>query len=126
MALASASTFSGFGCEDSEWRRRTTKGVLPDGIEIWASLLSMFLCLRLLLAQRARRVGCRIYCRWAYALRSGVCADRRRTRRTASDQLDVAMQSAFQENCSYTMAVRGLLDGGSVMVHRVRALAVAN
>ncbi len=36
------------------------------------------------------------------------------------------MQSAFQKKCSYTMAVRGLLDGGSVTVRRVRALAVAN
>ncbi len=36
------------------------------------------------------------------------------------------MQSAFQEKCSYTMAIRGLLDGGSVMVHRIRAFAVAN
>ncbi len=36
------------------------------------------------------------------------------------------MQSAFQEKCSYTMAVRGLLDGGSVMVRRMRAFAVAN
>ncbi len=36
------------------------------------------------------------------------------------------MQSAFQEKCSYTMAVRGLLDGGSVTVRRMRAFAVAN
>ncbi len=36
------------------------------------------------------------------------------------------MQSAFQEKCSYTMAVRGLLDGGSVMVRRIRAFAVAS
>ncbi len=50
--------------------------------------------------------------RWAYALRSGVCPARRRARRTTSALLEVAMQSAFQEKCSYTMAVRGLLDGG--------------
>ncbi len=31
--------------------------------------------------------------------------------------------SIFQEKCSYTIAVRGLLDGGSMMV---RAFAVAN
>ncbi len=36
------------------------------------------------------------------------------------------MQSAFQEKCSYTMAIRGLLDGGSVMVRRMRAFQVAN
>ncbi len=36
------------------------------------------------------------------------------------------MQSAFQEKCSYTMAVRGLLDWGSVTVRRMRAFAVAN
>ncbi len=47
---------------------------------------------------------------WAYALRSGVCLDRRRARRTASALLEVAMQSTFQEKCSYTIAVRGLLD----------------
>ncbi len=44
----------------------------------------------------------------------------------ASSLLEVAMQSAFQGKCSYTMAVRGLLDGGSVMVRQMRALAVAN
>ncbi len=36
------------------------------------------------------------------------------------------MQSAFQEKCSYTMAVRGLLDRGSVTVRRMRPFAVAN
>ncbi len=36
------------------------------------------------------------------------------------------MQPAFQEKCSNTLAVRGLLDGGSVTVHRMRAFAVAN
>ncbi len=36
------------------------------------------------------------------------------------------MQSAFQEKCSYTTAVRGLLDGGSMMMRRMRAFAVAN
>ncbi len=40
--------------------------------------------------------------------------------------LEVAMQSAFQEKCSYAMAVRGLLDGGSVTVRRMRAFAVAH
>ncbi len=63
---------------------------------------------------------------WAYALRSGVCPARRRARRTASALLEVAMQSAFHEKCSYTKAFRGLLDGGSVMVRRMRAFAVAN
>ncbi len=51
---------------------------------------------------------------------------RRRARRTASALLEVAMQSAFQEKCSYTMAVRGLLGEGSVLVRRMRAFAVAN
>ncbi len=55
--------------------------------------------------------------RWAYALRSGVCPARRRARRTAS---------AFLENCSYIMAVWGLLDGGSVTVRRMSAFAEAN
>ncbi len=36
------------------------------------------------------------------------------------------MQSAFQEKCSYTMAVRGLLDGGWVTMRRMRAFVVAN
>ncbi len=34
------------------------------------------------------------------------------------------MQSAFHEKCSYTMDVRGLLDGGLVMVRRMRAFGV--
>ncbi len=50
----------GAGREDSEWERRDTKGVLPEGIEVWASLQPVVECLRLLLAHRARRVGCRI------------------------------------------------------------------
>ncbi len=50
----------GVGREDSEWGRRTTKGVLPEAIEVGASLQLVLECLRLLLAQRARRVGCRI------------------------------------------------------------------
>ncbi len=50
----------GVGCEDSEWGRRTTKDVLPEDIEVWASLQPVFECLRFHLAQRARRVGCRI------------------------------------------------------------------
>ncbi len=50
----------GVGREDSEWGRRITKGVLPEDIETGASLQPVFECLRLLLAQRARRVGCRI------------------------------------------------------------------
>ncbi len=64
--------------------------------------------------------------KWAYALRSGVCPARRRARRTTSALLEVAMQAAFQENCSYTMAVWGLLDGGSVTVRRMSAFAEAN
>ncbi len=99
--------------------------MLPEEIEVGASLQPVFECLRLLLAQRARRVGCRSS-RWAYALRSDVCPARRRARRTASALLEVAMQSAYQEKCSYTMAVRGLLGEYSVMVRRMRAFAVAN
>ncbi len=49
----------GVGREDSEWGRRTTKGVLPEAIEVGASLQPVLECLRLLLAQRARRMeGC--------------------------------------------------------------------
>ncbi len=51
---------------------------------------------------------------------------RRRARRTASALLEVAMQSAFLQKFSNTMAVRGLLDGGSVTVRRMRTFAVAN
>ncbi len=50
----------GVGREDSEWWRRTTKGVLPEDIEVGESLQLVFECLRLLRAPRARRVGCRI------------------------------------------------------------------
>ncbi len=59
-------------------------------------------------------------------LEERVCPARRRASRTASALLEVAMQSAFQEKCSYTMAVRGLLDGGSVTMRRMRAFVVAN
>ncbi len=55
-----------------------------------------------------------------------MCPDRRRSRRTPSARLEMAIQSAFQEKCSSTMAVQGLLDGGSVMVRRVRAFTVAS
>ncbi len=55
-----------------------------------------------------------------------MCSDRRRARITASALLEVAMQPAFQKKCSYTMAVRGLLDGGSVTVLRMRAFTVVN
>ncbi len=54
-----------------------------------------------------------------------MCPARRRARRTASALLEVALQSAFQEKCSYTMAVRGLLGRGSLTVRRMRAFAVA-
>ncbi len=36
------------------------------------------------------------------------------------------MQSAIQESCSYTMDVRGLLDGSPLTVRGMRAFAVAN
>ncbi len=55
-----------------------------------------------------------------------MCPARRRARRTASALLEVALQSAFQEERSYTIAVRGLLDGGSVTVRRMRAFVVVN
>ncbi len=55
-----------------------------------------------------------------------MCPTRRRARRTASALLEVAMQSAFYEKCSYTMAVRGRLDGGSVTTRRMGAFVVAN
>ncbi len=59
-------------------------------------------------------------------VRSSVCSDRKRARRTASTQFAAATQSAFQEKFSYTMAVRGLLGGGSMIMRRVRAFVVAN
>ncbi len=64
--------------------------------------------------------------KWSYAWRSGVCHDRRWSWRTASVRLEAAMQSDFQEKFSCTMAVRGLLDGGSVMVRRMRTFAAAS
>ncbi len=100
----------GIGREDSDWGLRTIKGELLEGIEVWVSLQPVFECLRLFLAQRAPEsaVGSST---WAYALRSCVGPARRQARWTASTLLEVAMQSAFQEKCSYTMAVRGILDG---------------
>ncbi len=94
---------------------------LPEAIEVGAPLQPVFECLRLLFAQRSAAGSSR----WAYASRSGVCPARRRARRTASALLEVAMQSAFQQKCLYTMAVRGLLGEESVTVRRMRAFAVA-
>ncbi len=59
------------------------------------------------------------------APRTGVCPDSRQSRRTASAQLEVAMQSAFQAKCSHNMAVQGLLVG-SVMMRRMKPFAVEN
>ncbi len=55
-----------------------------------------------------------------------MCRHRRRARRTASALLEVAMQFAFQEKCSYTLAVRGLLGRELVILRRMRAFTVAN
>ncbi len=89
----------GVGREDSKWGRRTTKGVLPEAIEV------LHLC-----SQCSSVCGSSLHSRhvesaagsswWTYALRSGVCPARRRARRTASALLEVAMQSTFQEKCS--------------------------
>ncbi len=91
-------------------------------MEIWACLQSMFYCL-LLLGHVGPAAGSS---KWAYLLRSGVCPDRRRAMCTASTRLEMVMQSAFQEIFSYTMAVQAFLDGGSVMVSRMRAVALAS
>ncbi len=64
--------------------------------------------------------------KWSHALRSGICPDRRRTRRTASARLEVVMQSVVQEQFLKTMAIRGLLDGGSDMVLQGRTFEVAS
>ncbi len=40
-----------------------------------------------------------------YALIGGLCLNRKRAGRTASVRFEVAMQSAFHEKCSYTMAI---------------------
>ncbi len=42
----------------------------------------------------------------AYALRSGMCPDRKRTMETTSAQFETAMQSIFLVKFSYTVAVR--------------------
>ncbi len=44
----------------------------------------------------------------------------------ASALLEVAIQPAFQEKLSYTMAIRALLGGGSAMVCRMTAFTVEN
>ncbi len=44
----------------------------------------------------------------------------------ASVRFKVAMQSAFHEKFSHAMAIRGLLEGGSVVVRWMRAFAKAN
>ncbi len=51
---------------------------------------------------------------------------RRRARITASAPLEVAMRSDVQDKCLYTMAVQGLLDGGSATERWMMVFAVAN
>ncbi len=57
---------------------------------------------------------------------SGECPESRWSSRPGSLQIEVNLQSTIQEKLPYTMTVRGLLTGGSVMVHRLRAFAVTN
>ncbi len=94
----------GVGREDSGWGWGTTEGALP---RFWHHC-----------SQRSTVCGPSFHS-WhvgsavgpykrAHALRSSVCPDRRQARRTAPARFVVAMQSAFQEKFSYTMATRGL------------------
>ncbi len=50
--------------------------------------------------------------KWAYALSRGVCPDLKRARRMAAALFEVALQPAFSEKFSYTMAVWDLLGRG--------------
>ncbi len=120
MALASASTFSGSvvrtlsrgeGLLKVCYRRTSRFGHLCDQCSsVCGSCLHS--------GHVGSAVGSR---KWAYGLRSSVCTYRKRAGRTASARLELAMQFAFQENFLYIMAIRVLLDGGSVMVRRARA-----
>ncbi len=123
MALASASTFSG-----SVVRTPSGGEGLPK-VCCWTASRFGHLCSQYSSvcdsSLHSGHVGPAVgSSKWTYALRSGVCPDRRRTRRTVYVLL--VMQSAFQEKRSYTMAVRGLLSGGSVTVRRMRAFVVTN
>ncbi len=69
--------------------------------------------MRLILVQRARRVGC-VSSTWASALRSGVLLELGGLGERESSRLEVVMQSAFQEKVSHIMAVRGLLEFGAL------------
>ncbi len=90
--------------EDSEWGRGTTKCALPrfgHHCSQWSTVCG--------LSFHSWHVGSAAGPKKrANALRSGVWPDLRRARRTASARFVVAMQSAFQEKFSYTMATRGL------------------
>ncbi len=60
-ALEGGQHLFGVGREDSEWAGgRTAEGALSEDMEVRASLQPAFHCLRLLLAQWARRDGYRI------------------------------------------------------------------
>ncbi len=84
----------------------------------------MFDRLRLLFAKGAQGV-CEGVDEIGVGFHNGVWRARRRSRRTASARLLVAVQSLDQENPPYTSTVLGFVGGGSVNVLRVRDLAAA-
>ncbi len=94
-------------CPARRRARRTTEGMLQDCVEVHACST---------VCGSSLHSGSND---WVYTLSSDVCTDRKLARIKASGLLEVAMQSAFQEKFSYTMAVRGLLGGGFVMVRRI-------
>ncbi len=67
--------------------------MLPEDIEVWASLQRVF---NVYGSSMHIRVGCRIQ----EVGVSDVCLDRKRLRRTASARFETARQSAFQAKFS--------------------------
>ncbi len=99
--------------------------LLSQCYSVWTPLQPMFHGLRLLSANRAFRVDCRVKL-IGVSLRRGARPARRRTRRTASRRVEAARQSAGHENVLvWTSFILQWQGGGSVSVRRMSALAAA-
>ncbi len=55
-----------------------------------------------------------------------MCPNSKRAMRMACARFEVTLRSALQDKLSYTMAVRGLVGGRSVIVRQMRTLAMVN
>ncbi len=124
MALANARTFSGSVVSTSSRSEELSKvrcwGISGFGhyYSQWSTVCESSL--------HSGHVGLAVGSnKWAYAVSSGVCPDRRRARRTAPSGWRWRCSLPSREKCSFIAAFTSL-GGGSLMVNRIRAFAVAH